>query len=395
MIQRIFAFLVFLLLLQPLSAQNDSIATLKISLLTCAPGTEVYSLFGHSAIRVQNSRTGKDVVYNYGMFSFGQPNFLPKFIQGKLNYWVGRSSMKNFMREYQHDKRAVFENEILLTPSEALEMQAFLINNLKKENRYYQYDFFFDNCSSRIRDVLENLLGNQLQWKSISEDALPSYRDQIDLYLGDYPWTDFGIDLILGKPTDDPTDFRMQMFLPDFLMQNMQAGIVTRAGQTKPLLGPTERIIDFPSVLPAIPFWKKPMFLFCLLLALILAGSWYYPTAKFWNVIDFLIFFITGIAGSLFVFMWLGTDHQACYQNWNMLWLFPLNIFGAFFIFRKNKLSVQYFKLYTAMVVIALLGWFLWPQQFHLAFLPFMLIILTRLIYRFFIQKQPTKIVAL
>ncbi len=344
---------------------------LKLSLLTCAPGEELYSIFGHSAIRIQNPQTGLDEVYNYGMFSFSAPNFYTKFVRGKLNYWLGKTTFERFVYGYQREERAVIENELLLTSEEKRKVIQFLNVNLRKANRFYKYDFFFDNCSTRIRDVLESVLGNQLVW-SDEKAAQPTFDDLLNIYLVDSPWNDFGIDLILGKPTYDKADFRQQMFLPDFLKENMGNGTVNRNGTAVSLLGPSSRVIDFPHVLSSVPFYKRPWFLLSLLFVGLLFLSWKFSKAKAWKIFDFLILFLTGLSGCLFLFMWLGTDHQACFQNWNMLWAFPLNIFASFLVFTKGLFIRKYKLCYGALLIATIFGWYFWPQDFNPAFLPLM-----------------------
>jgi len=250
----------------------ENVAT--ISLLTCAPGAELYSIFGHSAIRVQDPSKGIDEVYNYGMFSFGTPNFYVKFVKGKLPYWVSKGNFPRFMREYEREQREVFQNELLLTSDEKKEVLAFLENNIKKENRVYAYDFFYDNCSSRIRDVLETTLGERLRW-SPKEEKDYTYRNLLDLYLLDSHWSDFGIDLILGKPTDENADVRQQMFLPDFLKLNFESGEVNRNGTWKPLVGPATTLITFPLVASSTPLYKRPLGILLVLLVLIAGLSFW------------------------------------------------------------------------------------------------------------------------
>jgi len=370
-----------------LSHAQDS-SDVKISLLTCAPGAELYSLFGHSAIRVQDVSTGKDEVYNYGMFSFKTPNFYVKFFRGKLRYWLGKSSYQRFLRQYEYEERAVIENEFLLTPAENYAVESYLKNNLRKENRFYSYDFFYDNCSSRIRDVMEEVLGESLEWPAQGESTLPSYRDQLDVYLVDKPWPDLGIDLVLGKPTDDDADFRAQMFLPDFLKENMSKGVVRRKGLTeRKLLGPDKNLIVFPHVSTSVAFYKRPAFLFTMLLLIVSFLSWKQSKGWVWKIFDFLLLFITGLAGLLFFLMWSSTDHQACYQNWNMLWAFPLNAIGAFLIFVNSSFVRKYFFFYGGLLTIAIAGWFFWPQQFQLAFLPIMFMLLVRIYFRYWKEE--------
>ena len=135
---------------------------LKISILTCGSGEDLYSVYGHSAIRVVDSLRGTDVVYNYGTFNFGDPDFYMKFTRGKLDYYVNDEQYEGFVSMYQQDGRSVYEQVLELNSTDANAINDFLINNLKEENKYYKYDFLFDNCSTRLRDIFTKTFGKKL-----------------------------------------------------------------------------------------------------------------------------------------------------------------------------------------------------------------------------------------
>ena len=208
--------LIFLMHVTHVYAQSpDSLlSSTSISLITCDPGDEIYSLFGHSAIRIKNTSQNYDVVYNYGTFDFRTPNFTVKFMRGKLPYRLVVSTFDNFLMEYHHFKRGVREQNLQITNDQKKEIIRFLENNAKPENAEYKYDFFFDNCSSRIRDVFENNLGQPLTYSS-KEDV--TFRDLLHQYLIGWPWTKLGIDMIIGSKADVKASASQQMFLPDKL----------------------------------------------------------------------------------------------------------------------------------------------------------------------------------
>lgn len=379
-------FILFLFATQVTHSQTDS-SRYVISLLTCAPGDALYSTFGHSAIRVVDRQRGKDEVYNYGIFDFDTPNFYVKFVRGKLDYKLGKQSFRGFLREYQYFKRDVVENKFNLNEEQALEMIRLLEVNYRPENRYYAYDFFFDNCSSRIRDVIEKTKGGELGGVDKYTSGI-TFRQMLDDYLKDKPWSDFGIDLILGQPSDGLADFRNQMYLPDYLKDNMRSSLTPEG----PALQEKKIVFAFPLMTINPPWYILPIFWASFLFVLALFLSLFKNRSLGARIFDSLLFTISGLAGSLFLFMWLGTDHQACWANWNMLWLFPLNLFTGWQLFKKETSSYvkKYFSIISVLIVLAVLGWWIIPQQYHLAFLPLMGCMLLRLYFRnlTFVKKK-------
>src|SRR5690606_26079988 len=184
----------------PASASPDS---LRISLLTCGVGDELYASFGHSGIRIINYTAGTDEVYNYGAFDFSDPDFYQKFTLGKLLYYLDKANFRQFMSTYVHEERSVREQVLRLPTSEKQEIKTYLETNLRPENRSYPYDFLFDNCATRIRDISPAVLGNDFFWGT----ALPgeqqiSYRTILNRYLIDKHWERLGINLLLGSNVD-------------------------------------------------------------------------------------------------------------------------------------------------------------------------------------------------
>ncbi|NNE28913.1 MAG: hypothetical protein HKN16_04730, partial [Saprospiraceae bacterium] len=251
----------------------------------------------------------------------------------------------------------------------------------RPEYRYYAYDFFFDNCSSRIRDIFEKLFSEEVISSQSNQVSEVSFRQLLDYYLTDKPWSDFGIDLILGQPSDEPADFRQQMFLPDYLKDNLENSKTTNRSI---VLEKPKVIYAFPRSGEKIPLYSKPIFWTLLLFGMALLMTFNGKNQKWVRYVDVFLFVLSGLAGALFLFMWLGTEHQACYANWNMLWLFPGNIIMAWAL-RKPALSKEvktYFGAIAGLIFICITcGWFL-PQQFHIAFYPLMATFFLRAIWR-------------
>lgn len=342
----------------------------RVSLLTCSAGEALYSKFGHSAIRVHDPYDGTDIVYNYGLFDFNTPNFYLKFIRGKLPYQLGIQSFSDFLWEYQYEGREVQEMPLELGLEEKRQLLEFLAYNYRPENRKYPYDFFFDNCASRIRDVLENTAAMTY----IPEDTVrpqKTFRQLLDEYIAQHPWIDFGIDLILGLPADRKASFRDEMFLPDYLAWNLEAGQTPRA----PIAGETVLLLErIPP--PASRSLLPPPFVFFSLLFLVFAIVSWKGAGWIRKSLDAAFFLALGLSGALFTFMWAGTDHDATHANLNLLWASPLAFGALIAVFRPKQRF--WFKALAITTLIALLGFPFLPQQMNPAVIPIMLISLLR-----------------
>jgi hypothetical protein len=236
--------IIFIFLLIPVSAQNPD--NTEAYLITCSPGTESYSMYGHSAIRLHDTVSGLDAVYNWGVFDFSTPNFTYKFARGRLDYMLGVYSYKSFLQEYLYENRSVISQKINLSPDQLIKLLSLLDDNMKKENRFYRYDFFMDNCATRIRDILENVVGTDLVYPQEELDKTVTYRMRLDEYQkGKFSWLDVGIDFLLGSPADKPCGFRESMFLPDYLQSNLSEAKVRTENGSISLLGRREVILDF------------------------------------------------------------------------------------------------------------------------------------------------------
>ena len=355
------------------SAQPDTVSNgIRISLVTGSAGTELYSVFGHSAIRVQDSISGRDILYNYGTFDFNTPNFYWKFIRGKLPYALSVERTEDLKRLYRYENRSLIDQTLNLTDAQEYELIQFLNWNAKPENRYYLYDFFYDNCATVIRDIFEKQFN--IQYKGISNREV-TFRNLLDEKLVNSPWSDFGIDLILGAPADKIADFRNQMFLPDYLSQNLaQATIGGKPFMQSPV---TIQERD-ESQMQQAGLNFTPMMLF-IVVALIGIGITLSSNQRAKNIFDVLIFGSFGLAGWFFVFMWFGTDHIATKDNWNLLWLNPLYLVLVYGILaKKGKWLRVAFAINATILWLTLLGWNVIPQQFHTAVIPILILLIAR-----------------
>jgi hypothetical protein len=338
---------------QTILDQMSNSSTSRVSLLTCGPGSDIYTIYGHSAIRIWDIKYGYDVVFNYGTFDFKQPNFLLKFVRGKLPYYLSASDVSAFLRSYKRENRLVVENEFFLDSLEKQSFIQFIADNYKPENRAYTYDFFFDNCSSRIWVALEESVDEEISFKSATPDL--TFRDMISMYQQDVPWTNLGIALIIGSPADVRTDKVDQMFLPDFLQNHIADAQV----DGKDILGPDRTLIQPTKAVKGANtiFTPTNLFLLLILVELWLLLMRFHPKWLQW--FDKVWFFLIGLMGIILLCMWIGTDHQACYKNYHLLWASPLYLTILVGDLRShNKQPVYYILLLLSTIgLTGVIGW--------------------------------------
>ncbi|MEP6595193.1 MAG: DUF4105 domain-containing protein [Ginsengibacter sp.] len=359
-----------------LQAQTDT-SHLRISLLTCTPGEDLYSTFGHSALRVTDSADNDDTVYNYGTFDFNEPGFYLKFIRGKLMYYLSTEDFDSFRDFYRAENRDITEQVLNLSSSEKKNIIKLLQQNLESENRFYKYDFLFDNCTTRLRDLVEKtadttiVFGNVLSKKTKFRELIYEY-----LNYNDKQWSKLGIDLFLGSKTDAIMTTRQVMFLPDYLMKTFDN---TRIGN-KPLVIPSKNLYAVSAQNKHTNFAAHPAFIFSILFLLIVVLSFSKNDSiqKFIYGFDGLIFFITGLLGILILFMWFGTDHTMCKSNYNLLWAWPMHAFSAFYINSRKHNAAIYFKITAIINSVFLLTWFLLPQHMNTSLIPFVMLLIFR-----------------
>lgn len=364
-------FTFYVLLCNSVQAQDSS--HLRISLLTCTPGDELYSTFGHSAIRVIDSSSTSDIVYNYGTFNFEDEGFYIKFAQGKLLYYVSADEFRNFRFEYEATNRGITEQVLNLTPAEKVTVQNFLNNNLKEENRYYKYDFFLDNCTTRLRDIIKKTHDSAFTTKPVMPPGT-TFRNAIHHYLNNNHawWSKLSIDLLLGKPCDAVMAPAQMQFLPDNLMISLDSSAVPMVTTHQNLYALNKQT--------AKGSLLTPLNIFALLLVVMVAVSFVKNKfAKgFLTGFDFLFFLATGLLGIILILMWFATDHSMTKQNFNLLWAWPTHIIAAFFINSKKAWAKKYFSFTAIALAIVLLAWFFLPQQLNTSLIPFVLLLICR-----------------
>jgi len=355
----------------------------EISLITCGPGNEVYTSFGHSAFRINDPILGIDRVYNYGTFDFSNPNFYTDFTKGNLNYFLSSYNFGSFLRAYNNEKRWVKGQVLDLQQSDVQHIFEYLENNTLPENREYYYDYFFDNCSTRLIDVLDAVIGDKLITPKLFTGNRLTHRELMQLYLGNQPWGDFGIDLCLGSVIDRETTAEEYLFLPDNVFTYFDALKIKENSNSIPIVKRTEDILlEQPSTL------KKPILTPLLLFSLIgLLVIWITMTNLKNNTrsrwLDFSLFFIMGIIGLVISLIWFGTNHISAKNNLNVLWAFAPNLIVSLFMLKKQLPNwVRNYSLFTLILLgITLVVWVLRIQVFSIAVLPIIVFMGARYFY--------------
>lgn len=340
---------------------------LSVSVLTCTPGTEIYSLFGHTAIRVRGTINGKaeDWVYNYGTFEWTD-DFPIKFARGKLMYQLSRSPFYAFNHTYIEEQRGIVEQHLGLDEAQKGRLFQLLEENYLPDNRKYLYDFFYDNCATRVIDILEEALGDDLVFNYETPDS--TFRDMIDIYLEEWHWTDLGIDLGLGLPSDKKLEKLDDAFLPDFLYAELAsatlAGVPLVVGEEELLLAEDEE----PEAI------IQPLLLFSIILFAYLALTFLQGRmSRIGNVLDYVFLTLSGIVGVFLLLLWFATDHTTTANNLNLLWAMPLNLVMIWF---RKETRVKYFRYYALLVLIVCVTWMFGPQDLNTDILPFALALL-------------------
>lgn len=376
----------FLFLFVALSAQTPASQLspdARISLMTVAPGEYVYSTFGHSAIRVYDPQQRLDRCYNYGTFDFEQPNFLLKFCRGKLLYFLDLEPYRSFEYGNLSDRRAMKEQWLQLDTVQKQRLFSLLQENAKEENRYYKYDFFYDNCATRIRDIVKESLFHQIAFDSTQLPLGLTMRDLLHQYLTTLPWTEFGIDLVLGTPADRRAAPEAFMFLPDYVHDMFGAAKLPNGA---PLVG--REIFTPQQPFPASEwkpgFFERPLFVTCFV-ALLGLLSMANPRTE--HIFDTIFWFVLGLAGLIMALLWFATDHSATKYNYNLMWAMPTHLL-VFWRLRATEQLRHYFTVMAILAALALIFWKFWPQAMPTAAIPLAGLVVVKGLWRQWWEKS-------
>lgn len=353
-------------------ATEDSI---RFSLLTCGPGEEIYSLFGHTAIRYENFTRGIDAVFNYGIFSFNTPNFILRFTLGETDYQLGVTSYKQFAYEYTWTGRDVWQQTLNLNAEEKKKLLALLEENYLPQNRIYRYNFFYDNCATRPRDQIERAVQGTLEYADdmTSFQTGISFRDIVHQYTIGHSWARFGIDLCLGSQADKDITRRQMMFAPFYLKDFLaKAQLKNAQGMERPLVSSEDHIIQSPQQ-TSTEEAPSPLQTAFLLFTIVTIATAYgiYRRKSLW-LLDLLLFLAAGVAGCILAFLASFSQHPAVSPNYLLFLFHPLHLLCLPWMIkrvRKKEKSIYMWANITVLTFFILL-WGIIPQEFNLAVLP-------------------------
>ena len=342
----------------PVAAQEDipPMDSVEFSLLTCQPHDEVYSLYGHTAIRYHELRPGGlDWAFNYGVFDFKKPHFVARFVFGLTDYELGAYPYKYFVKEYRRFGSMVTEQVLNLTDEEKMALHDALAINLRPENKIYRYNYFYNNCTTKARDIIESCINGKVEYAG-REDYTPSYRDMVHSMTRNNPWSRFGNDLLLGIKADWKTDLRQQEFLPGNLLYDFDHAQIYSNGNYRPLI--KERRIAVPAGVQIIEsgFPLTPLACAAILLAVgivIFFVEW--RKKRVFVLWDVLLMITTGTIGIVLTLM-LFSQHPTVSLNLQIILCNPLPWLFLWPVIRGRK--TRYWKITAILAVLFLIGSF-------------------------------------
>jgi hypothetical protein len=385
-------FLSLLITSQLILAQENVLSKqAEISVLTISPGNSLNDAFGHNAFRIKDSSINLDVTYDYGRFDFDAPNFYLNFARGKLNYSIGSINFYDFLRFYISQNRSVKEQVLNLTQNEKQSLYNYLLENNKPENRDYLYEFFFDNCATKIKDVVNIALNNRVDFKAPKDLKQESFRTLIHNNLNRNSWGSLGIDVALGSVIDRKATPEEHMFLPENIHRFFEVATIKK---NLPLIKESKVLYKQKETVKSSSFLTSPLFVFGIIAILILYFTFKdYKNHKQTKWLDIVLFSITGLIGVFVLLLWFATDHNGTHQNYNLLWAFALNIL---FIgqFSKKEVSawfIRYIKFLVILLCLLTLHWIIGVQVFAIGLIPFLIALFIRYIFLVRILSQNSK----
>lgn len=395
MYRKLLFFSILLSLLTFSQAQEVKVSDqAEISIMTLGPyQQELYSAFGHSAIHLYDPVNNLSWVFNYGVFDFDQENFYWNFARGKMLYQLGLSKAKPFIYHYRKENRYIIEQRLNLTLEEKQKLVDYLMNNYKPENREYYYNYVYDNCATKMRDVIDAALPGRITFNYDYVEEGKTIRDLMDDYLEYQPWGDWIIDIGLGMQIDKEATADEYMFLPDYVQKAFEKATIKTDSTEIPLIAETVMTYS-----PKPEEHENGMFTpFNFFVIFFFVVGFFtnrdFKRQKRTKWLDPVVFTLPGIIGWWVVFLWLGTEHLS-ENNLNILWAIPLHIPFAFLINMKKmqKFLSQYFVVVSIWYIVLILIWSFLPQPLHIALIPLILSMILRGFYvHFDLRKQIKK----
>ena len=371
----LFSAILIVLLVNGLPANAQTVSTetkdqgLQMSLLISSPSTEaVYTRYGHVAFRILNPVQGTDIAYNYGMFDYNEPNFILRFVRGETDYYVEALYTSYYVEEYLRSGRGIVELVLNLTQEEIEKAERYLAWNIRPENKRYRYNIFYDNCATRLIEIIKETTGATLQIPHEGEER--KWRQLIDECCTDAPWVKFGIDLALGAKTDTYANPEEQLFLPNRMLDLLpRTTLLYPNGRSTPLIRDTKEW--FPakpaSMEPAEEGWPTPLLAsIALLIVSIAVAVWDVRRKDICYVYDSILLAIMGLSGCVIFILSFFSEHPHTNPNYNLFLLHPLHLLiglplTVVPLFHRAGF-VYHFINFAELSLIGLAIWFL-PQQ--------------------------------
>ncbi len=351
---------------------NDSV---RVSLVTFYPGSEIFELYGHTELRV--TQGAGDYYFNYGVFNFDAPGFTARFVAGATDYLC--AALPAQYATVGMEGRKMVEQDLNLTQEQAAALRDALILNIQPANSTYRYRYFSDNCSTRPRDMIERAVGAIDYPVTQADTTAVTLHQIISHYNRNYAWEQLGIDLALGTAIDRPITGRDAMFVPMLLMQAMSGATIQRGDSLVPLVARTRIVVDGSydgTVLPPTPWLLSPFAVFSALFVLLLVVAWWsHKRHRQCNLLDAGILLTAGIVGCLLAFLVLVSTHEATSPNWNLLWLHPGYLVGAAAVLSTARWARVTHRVLLGLLLLAAVCWPFTGQHFNIAFVPIMLML--------------------
>ena len=386
-----------------LTLPTDTADTWQVSLITCGPGVEVYNQFGHTAIRMKNVSRNIDLIYNYGIFSFNTPNFVLRFTLGKTDYLLGIQAYQDFVDWYAYCNRDVREQVLNLSIEEKNTLIGLLNENYKPQNRTYRYNFFYDNCATRPRDLIEKCLQSKLQYADdmTTTSTGQSFRSIVHEFTANNSWSQFGIDLCLGSEADKPISRRAMMFIPLYLEKYFEKATILphernnnssreknknlvgeKSNGTYPLITESKQLVTIPEadkVQKDTPFTPFRCATFMFIVTTVLTIYEIRSRKSMWGF-DLILFTAAGIAGCMLAFLATFSEHPTVSPNYLLFLFQPLHLLLLPWFIKKVKKMQRssYLVVLTIELLLFIVLWAIIPQKFPLAVLPLALCLLVR-----------------
>ena len=373
--------LVLLLLTLSSNAQLQLTEASEISVLSIGPGYLLNDSFGHSAIRVKDPLYNFDVVYDYGRYDFEAEGFYLDFAQGKLNYMIGRTEFEDFLSFYEYQNRRVQEQQLNLSTKQKTAFYYFLTENIKPENHSYQYDFFYNNCATKITDAIESILDDQITYLPPSTFEQDTFRNLIRSDLNQNSWGSLGIDVALGSKIDQLASVKEHLFLPKnlyLLLKNAQIG------STDLKIVKKSKILTSSSFVKTFEGFGSPLAILSLIAFAILFVTFRdHKNNKRSKWLDVSLFAFTGLIGLALLLLWFATDHTATSDNYNLLWAFATNLFFIPSILktRLNNRGIKYIVFLVILLALMMLHWITGVQSFAIGLIPLLIAICVRYLF--------------